>query len=192
MRTLLERARMPAERTLIDRRTVMLSALSIVMALVTGFAAQLLVTLIHFVTNFAFFGRFSILPVSPAGHHLGAAVVFIPVVGGLIVGVMARYGSKAIRGHGIAVAMEQEGVFLMCTFWLADNLALLGRYDEAQEIFEKLLSLRNDVGLLAEEYDPVARRHLGNFPQAFSHVALVNTAQNLLRRDGPASDRRKR
>jgi GH15 family glucan-1,4-alpha-glucosidase len=85
-----------------------------------------------------------------------------------------------------------EGVFLMCTFWLADNLALLGRYDEAQEIFEKLLSLRNDVGLLAEEYDPVARRHLGNFPQAFSHVALVNTAQNLLRRDGPASDRRKR
>ncbi|HEX6096661.1 MAG TPA: glycoside hydrolase family 15 protein [Thermoanaerobaculia bacterium] len=85
-----------------------------------------------------------------------------------------------------------EGVFLMCTFWLADNLALLGRYDEAEEIFERLLALRNDVGLLAEEYDPVARRHLGNFPQAFSHVALVNTAQNLLRRDGPASDRRKR
>jgi GH15 family glucan-1,4-alpha-glucosidase len=86
-----------------------------------------------------------------------------------------------------------EGVFLLCTFWLADYLALQGEYDEAEEIFERLLSLRNDVGLLAEQYDPVARRQLGNFPQAFSHVGLINTARNLHRRGGgPAEDRQKR
>ncbi len=85
-----------------------------------------------------------------------------------------------------------EGAFLLCTFWLADTLALAGKYDEAGAIFERLLSLRNDVGLLGEEYDPVAQRQLGNFPQAFSHVGLINTAQNLRKQDGPASDRRKR
>jgi GH15 family glucan-1,4-alpha-glucosidase len=69
-----------------------------------------------------------------------------------------------------------EGAFLACSFWLADALALLGRRDEARERFEQLLDLRNDVGLLSEEWDPVARRHLGNTPQAFSHVGLVNTA----------------
>jgi GH15 family glucan-1,4-alpha-glucosidase len=72
-----------------------------------------------------------------------------------------------------------EGAFLMTTFWLADNLALLGRTDEALSIFERLRGLRNDVGLLAEEYDPQAKRMVGNFPQAFSHVGLVNTAANL-------------
>ncbi|MBP7148350.1 MAG: glycoside hydrolase family 15 protein [Acidobacteria bacterium] len=72
-----------------------------------------------------------------------------------------------------------EGVFLMCTFWLADCLDLLGRREEATALFERLLSLRNDVGLLAEEYDPAARRMRGNFPQAFSHVSLVNTALRL-------------
>ncbi len=82
-----------------------------------------------------------------------------------------------------------EGGFLICTFWLADNLALQGRQAEAREIFERLLSLRNDVGLLSEEYDPVARRFLGNFPQAFSHIGLVNTARNLSRHGGPAEDR---
>ena len=86
-----------------------------------------------------------------------------------------------------------EGVFLLCTFWLADVLALQGKYDEAEEIFERLLSLRNDVGLLAEQYDPAARRHLGNFPQAFSHVGLINTARNLHERGGgPAEDRQHR
>jgi GH15 family glucan-1,4-alpha-glucosidase len=74
-----------------------------------------------------------------------------------------------------------EGAFLPCTFWLADNLALQGRLDEAREIFERLLSLRTEVGLLAEEYDPERRRQLGNYPQAFTHVALVNTAFNLAR-----------
>ncbi len=72
-----------------------------------------------------------------------------------------------------------EGAFLMTTFWLADNLAMMGRVDEATEIFERLRGLQNDVGLLSEEYDPTAGRMLGNFPQAFSHVGLINTAANL-------------
>jgi GH15 family glucan-1,4-alpha-glucosidase len=72
-----------------------------------------------------------------------------------------------------------EGAFLMTSFWLADNLVLLGRHDEAKEMFERLCGLCNDVGLLSEEYDPQAGRLLGNFPQAFSHVALINTAANL-------------
>jgi GH15 family glucan-1,4-alpha-glucosidase len=84
-----------------------------------------------------------------------------------------------------------EGAFLICTFWLADNLALQGRYGPAREIFERLLDLRNDVGLLSEQYDPAARRLLGNFPQAFSHVGLINTARNLGIDGGPAEDRRK-
>jgi GH15 family glucan-1,4-alpha-glucosidase len=74
-----------------------------------------------------------------------------------------------------------EGVFLPCSFWLADCLQLMGRTTEARELFERLIALRNDVGLLSEEYDPRAKRQLGNFPQAFSHVALVNTARNLNR-----------
>ncbi len=82
-----------------------------------------------------------------------------------------------------------EGAFLACTFWLADNLALQGRYDEAREIFERLLDLRNDVGLLSEEYDPRAHRLVGNFPQAFSHVGLINTARNLSGVGGPAEHR---
>jgi GH15 family glucan-1,4-alpha-glucosidase len=82
-----------------------------------------------------------------------------------------------------------EGAFLLCTFWLADNLALQGRHDEATEFFERLLSLQNDVGLLSEQYDPVARRLVGNFPQAFSHVGLINTARNLARQGGPAEHR---
>lgn len=85
-----------------------------------------------------------------------------------------------------------EGAFLLCTFWLADTLALAGDYDEAGRIFERLLALRNDVGLLSEQYDPEAGRQLGNFPQAFSHVGLINTALNLQRRDGPSRDRRSR
>jgi GH15 family glucan-1,4-alpha-glucosidase len=82
-----------------------------------------------------------------------------------------------------------EGVFLLCTFWMADNLALLGQHTEARERFERLLTLRNDVGLLSEEYDIETHRLVGNFPQAFSHVALVNTAYNLQRDRGPADHR---
>ncbi len=82
-----------------------------------------------------------------------------------------------------------EGTFLACSFWYADNLALMGRYEEAREVFERLLSLRNDVGLLAEEYDTIGKRQLGNFPQAFSHVSLINTAHNLSLSKGPAKTR---
>src|SRR5262249_51599677 len=82
-----------------------------------------------------------------------------------------------------------EGAFLPCSFWLADNLALQGRTEEARELFERLLGARNDVGLLAEEYDPRERRALGNFPQAISHISLVNTARNLSPEPGPADDR---
>jgi GH15 family glucan-1,4-alpha-glucosidase len=74
-----------------------------------------------------------------------------------------------------------EGAFLPCSFWLADNYELQGRHRDAVRIFERLLDIRNDVGLLSEEYDPIAKRQLGNFPQAFSHVGLVNTAFNLTR-----------
>ena len=72
-----------------------------------------------------------------------------------------------------------EGVFLACSFWLADAFALIGRDEDARNLFERLLALRNDLGLLAEEYDPIAKRFAGNFPQAFSHIGLVNTAANL-------------
>jgi GH15 family glucan-1,4-alpha-glucosidase len=84
-----------------------------------------------------------------------------------------------------------EGAFLACSFWLADNYALQGRHDEAHALFERLLSLRNDVGLLAEEYDPVAGRLVGNFPQAFSHVPLIDTARNLSAALGPSEERHK-
>jgi GH15 family glucan-1,4-alpha-glucosidase len=81
-----------------------------------------------------------------------------------------------------------EGVFLPCSFWMADCLNLAGRRAEAIGLFERLLALRNDLGLLSEEYDPEARRMAGNFPQAFSHVGLVNTARNLCA-NGPATHR---
>jgi GH15 family glucan-1,4-alpha-glucosidase len=84
-----------------------------------------------------------------------------------------------------------EGAFLICTFWLADNLALQGRYDEALDFFERVLDVRNDVGLLSEEYDPSAGRLVGNFPQALSHLGLINTARNLSRAGGPAEDRQR-
>jgi GH15 family glucan-1,4-alpha-glucosidase len=83
-----------------------------------------------------------------------------------------------------------EGAFLACTFWLADNYALQGEHDKARRLFERVLAICNDVGLLAEEFEPESARHLGNFPQAFSHVALVNSAHNLARTRGPAEQRR--
>jgi len=82
-----------------------------------------------------------------------------------------------------------EGAFLACSFWLADAYLLLGRRDDAEKLFQRLVGLANDVGLLSEEYDPRARRQLGNFPQAFSHVALINTAFNLTRAEKPAEQR---
>jgi GH15 family glucan-1,4-alpha-glucosidase len=84
-----------------------------------------------------------------------------------------------------------EGAFLLCSFWLADVYALMGRDEDARALFERLLALRNDVGLLSEQYDPAARRFLGNFPQAFSHVGLVNTASNLTPRQAAPARHRK-
>jgi GH15 family glucan-1,4-alpha-glucosidase len=135
-------------------------------------------------------------------EHLDASLLQIPLVGFLpagdprvkgtvaaiqrelmVDGLVHRYppeGSQSVDG-----LPPGEGAFLACTFWLADNLALMGRRDEALAIFERLLTLRNDVGLLAEEFDPASGHHLGNFPQAFSHVALVNTANYLSERPMP-------
>jgi GH15 family glucan-1,4-alpha-glucosidase len=93
-------------------------------------------------------------------------------------GFVARYAGNS---HVDGLPAGEEA-FLLCTFWLADNLALLNRHADARRLFERLLTIRNDVGLLSEQYDPTARRLMGNFPQAFSHVALVNTAHNLERR----------
>jgi GH15 family glucan-1,4-alpha-glucosidase len=91
-------------------------------------------------------------------------------------GLVLRYRPDVEQVDGIP---EPEGAFIACSFWLADALQGAGRSREAGTLFERLLGVRNDVGLLAEEYDPVAHRQLGNFPQAFSHVALVNTARHL-------------
>ena len=109
----------------------------------------------------------------------------------LVDGLVLRYDSTA-TDDGLPGG---EGAFLACSFWLADNYELLGRHDDAREMFEHLLALRNDVGLLAEEYDPRVNRQVGNFPQAFSHIALVDTAFNLGRADTqggakPAEQRR--
>jgi GH15 family glucan-1,4-alpha-glucosidase len=103
-------------------------------------------------------------------------------------GFVRRYSTVS----GVDGLPPGEGAFLACSFWLADNYAMMGRRSEARTLFERLLVLRNDVGLLAEEYDPVNRRQLGNFPQAFSHVALINTADNLMTRLGPADGRAER
>ena len=90
-------------------------------------------------------------------------------------GFVARYSSHS----GVDGLPPGEGAFLACSFWLVDNYVLQGRLAEATALFDRLAALVNDVGLLAEEYDPAARRQVGNFPQAFSHVALVNSALNL-------------
>src|SRR5204863_2925609 len=92
-------------------------------------------------------------------------------------GLVLRY---VTRTDGVDGLPPGEGVFLPCSFWLVDCLELLGRHEEAHALFERLVSLTNDVGLLAEEYDPVGRRQLGNFPQAFTHLALINSAFNVV------------
>jgi GH15 family glucan-1,4-alpha-glucosidase len=103
-------------------------------------------------------------------------------------GFVLRYSTDEVD-DGVGGA---EGSFLVCSFWLADAYAMLGRLEEATELFERLLGVRNDLGLLAEEYDPIARRLLGNFPQGFSHIGLVNTAFNLVNAHGPAQQRAER
>jgi GH15 family glucan-1,4-alpha-glucosidase len=138
------------------------------------------------------------------GEELDASLLILPLVGFLppedsrMIGTIAAIQQHltadgfVLRYHtdlGIDGLPGGEGVFLACSFWLADNLILQGRIEEAQTLFERLLSLTNDVGLLAEEYEPRQLRQVGNFPQAFSHVALINTALNLTRATGPAMQR---
>ncbi len=100
-------------------------------------------------------------------------------------GFLLRYRTNEVddglKGH--------EGAFLVCSFWLADVYVMLGRFEDARVLFERLRSIKNDLGLLAEEYDPVAGHMLGNFPQAFSHVGLIITALNLSRAKGPVGER---
>jgi GH15 family glucan-1,4-alpha-glucosidase len=136
--------------------------------------------------------------------HLDASLLVLPLVGFLppdderIVGTVAAVEKELYRDgfvyrylvDGVDGLPPGEGAFLPCTCWLADNFALQGRMDEARELFERLLSLRNDLGLLAEEWDPKTRRQLGNFPQAFTHVTLVGTAFSLDRAHNARPDQR--
>jgi GH15 family glucan-1,4-alpha-glucosidase len=135
---------------------------------------------------------------------LDASLLLIPIVGFLpatdarIRGTLSAIEQNLVRDGfvlryhtttGTDGLPPGEGTFLACSFWLVDNYVLQGRIDEARVLFVKLLSLRNDVGLLAEEYDPISKRQLGNFPQAFSHLGLINTARNLLGAGGPVHQR---
>jgi GH15 family glucan-1,4-alpha-glucosidase len=141
--------------------------------------------------------------------ELDASLLMIPMVGFLppedprvvgtveavqreltVDGFVERYPTE--EGISVDGLPGREGAFLLCTFWLADALALIGREREASDLFERLTGLANDVGLLAEEYDPHTGRLLGNFPQAFSHIGLVNTASNLSAGPHPAEQRKER
>jgi GH15 family glucan-1,4-alpha-glucosidase len=103
----------------------------------------------------------------------------------MVDGFVRRYDTRVVN-DGLT---SGEGVFLACSFWLVDNLVLLGRRDEALHLFERLLSVRTDLGLMAEEYDIGAGRLVGNFPQALSHIALINSAYNLAHSEKPAEQR---
>ena len=140
------------------------------------------------------------------GKELDASLLLMPIVGFLPAsdprvagtveaiqqelcdqGFVLRYAASSFESvDGLPAG---EGAFLPCTFWLVDALALMGRDDDARALFERLLGICNDVGLLSEEYEPATGRLLGNFPQAFSHVALVNSARNLAAGPSPAEHR---
>ena len=140
---------------------------------------------------------------SYGSKRLDASVLLIPLVGFLppddqrVIGTVEAIG-RTLEPDGLIARYEAdeenvevdglppgEGVFLPCSFWYAANLALIGRTDEAHALFTRLLGLRNDLGLLSEEYDPVAGRMLGNFPQAFTHLSLVACAYVLEQREPP-------
>jgi len=135
-----------------------------------------------------------------------ASLLFIPLVGFLppddprVRGTVAAVERRLVENGFVRRYLTEdagrvdnlppgEGAFLPCTLWLADNYVLQGRDAEARELFERVLATANDVGLMSEEYDPAARRMLGNFPQALSHLSLINTAHNLARERGPAVHR---
>jgi len=139
-------------------------------------------------------------------QELDASLLLIPIVGFLpasdprVIGTVAAIEASLLR-EGLVLRYTQEhdaasdglppgeGAFLACSFWLVDNYALAGRYDDAHALYERLVALCNDVGLLAEEYDVEARRQVGNFPQAFSHVGLINSGFNLAHATRPAQER---
>jgi GH15 family glucan-1,4-alpha-glucosidase len=102
-------------------------------------------------------------------------------------GFVLRYRPEE---EGVDGLPGREGVFLPCSFWMVSCLHSIGRKKEARALFERLLSVRNDLGLLSEEYDPRSKRQLGNFPQAFSHVSLINTAMVLTGQWSPVRKRR--
>jgi GH15 family glucan-1,4-alpha-glucosidase len=156
------------------------------------------------VCRHAFNKRMRTFVQSYGSRVLDASVLLLPLVGFLpaqeprmrstierierdltVDGLVQRYQTR----QSIDALPPGEGAFLACSFWLADNYVLLNERSKARQLFERLLALSNDVGLLAEEYDPRRRRFLGNFPQAFSHIALINTAHNLTLSVGPASQR---
>jgi GH15 family glucan-1,4-alpha-glucosidase len=135
-----------------------------------------------------------------------ASLLMIPLVGFLppedprVAGTVAAVERELLRDgfvqrykthESVDGLPPGEGAFLPCTFWLADNYVLLGRQKEAEEVFQRLLGLCNDVGLISEEYDPKTRRLVGNFPQAFTHVGLINTAMNLIGHTNNPAEHRK-
>ncbi|MFL9828870.1 glycoside hydrolase family 15 protein, partial [Rhodoplanes sp. SY1] len=134
--------------------------------------------------------------------ELDASLLLLPIIGFLPVDDPRIAATVAaiehdLLAHGYVLRYRSEttadglppgeGVFLACSFWLVDVYVLQGRVAAARALFERLLTLANDVGLFAEEYDVHARRQVGNFPQAFTHVALVNSAYNLVAARAPAS-----
>ena len=140
----------------------------------------------------------------PGSKELDASLLMMPLVGFLPVtdprmqgtvaaverelmvdGLVVRYRTEIVD-DGLPAG---EGVFLACSFWLVSVLKMMGRDEDARKLFDRLLALRNDVGLLAEEYDPRTQRHLGNFPQALSHIALINAAFEFTHAHGPAHQR---
>jgi GH15 family glucan-1,4-alpha-glucosidase len=141
------------------------------------------------------------------GEALDASLLLIPQVGFLpaddprVAGTVEAIERELVRnGFVLRYSTDEvddgiggeEGAFLACSFWLADAYVMLGRLDDAATLFDSLLAVRNDLGLLAEEYDPVQKRLLGNFPQGFSHIGLINTAFNLVKARGPAQQRAQR
>ena len=138
-------------------------------------------------------------------NRLDASLLLIPLVGFLpaddprIKGTLRAIEERLLIDDEFVLRYEPdnssdglppgEGAFLACSFWLVDNYILQGRYKDAQRLFERLLARCNDVGLLAEEFDPASGRMLGNFPQAYSHVGLINCALGLSRQSGPAEER---
>ncbi|MGH2609534.1 MAG: glycoside hydrolase family 15 protein, partial [Tepidiformaceae bacterium] len=141
---------------------------------------------------------------SYGSKELDAALLMLPLVGflpgkdpritGTIDAVRAELSDGVfVRRYNTRPELDGlpagEGMFLPCTFWLADALILNDRREEGRHVFEQGIGACNDLGLLSEEYDPVSRRQLGNFPQAYSHVALINTAHNLNLHRGPALER---